>query len=155
MGPGGCLCLFDNSPQMELAQRRQMGLIAGATQHPMLHIIIPRNPVFAVSNPTMEKDDPGWSTSNNIWQPIIPQHGSKWESVVAPTAPMSKQWRNGGRKVVCFKTFLPLFPLPFRHRPSEAISGKESGVCRGQFGMRTSQYALCSARSLKKNFRHL
>ncbi len=62
--------------------------------------------VFTVSNPAMEEEDtPGQSTSTSDSQEYH-SHGSKWESVVAP---MSKQWKNEGRKVLASK-HSPLVP---------------------------------------------
>ncbi len=47
----------------ELARKRQGRPIAAAIQHPMQDLVIP--PIFAVSNPAMKDDDPGWSTSTS------------------------------------------------------------------------------------------
>ncbi len=107
MGPGGHLCRFDNAPQD--------GDSAGTAEAAHCHRLAapntgPRYPpslLFAISNPAMEEVDPGRSISETA--------SKKKESVVAPSAHASKQWRNGGRKV---KGCLPQSSPPlFRHRP--------------------------------------
>ncbi len=63
MGPGGRLCHFHNAPQDGDSAR-----VAEAA-HSHRHLATnagpcnPQPPLFAISNPGTEKDDPGWSTS--------------------------------------------------------------------------------------------
>ncbi len=104
MGPGGRLCRFDNAQQDADCVRAADA--ANSRRHPAPNARPRHTPMFAISNPAMEENDPGWSTSEtNDIHKHLSLGSKKRESVVPPSTHANKQRRNWGRKVACLKVF--------------------------------------------------